>query len=68
MSTEASFEALVELFASETLGISECLKLPLLYVETRDVLIFVGIIVEQRQGLYIPQAIINALYAKDVSL
>jgi hypothetical protein len=33
----------------------------------REVLRYVGITVEQRQGLYIPQAVVNAIYAKDTT-
>jgi hypothetical protein len=51
MSTEASMEALIELFPPETLVCNPCLKQPLLYIHMRDVLRFVGVTVEQRQGL-----------------
>jgi hypothetical protein len=68
MSTEASAEAFVELFPPETLVCSPCLKQPLLYVLIRDVLRFVGITVEQRQGLFIPQAVSNAIYSSDTTL
>jgi hypothetical protein len=68
MSTEASHEALIELFPPETFACSACLKLPLLYVAMRDTLRFVGITVEQRQGLYIHQDIANALYERDYAL
>jgi hypothetical protein len=54
MSTEASMEALIELYPPETLVCSPCLKQPLLYIHMRDVMRFVGVTVEQRQGLYIP--------------
>jgi hypothetical protein len=65
MSTEASAEALIELFSPETLTCSPCLKMLLLYVMMREVLRYVGITVEQRQGLHIPQAVVNAIYAND---
>jgi hypothetical protein len=65
MSTEASAEALIELFPPETLTCSSCLKMLLLYVMMREVLRYVGITVEHRQGLYIPQAVVNAIYAND---
>lgn len=68
MSTAATLEALIELFPPEALVAYSCLKMQLLYVMMRDVLRFCGITVEQRQGLYIPQAILNAVYAEDATL
>ena len=65
MSTEASREVLLELFPPDVLVHPACLKFPLLFRMMREVLEFVGIAVESRQGLYVPQAVSSALYASD---
>lgn len=65
MSTDASREALLEMFPPDVLLLPSCLKFPLLFRFKRDVLQFVGIPVESRQGLYIPQAVAHALYSTD---
>jgi hypothetical protein len=61
-------EALIELYPPETLVCNPCLKQPLLYIHIRDVMRFVGVTVEQRQGLYITQAVVNAIYGNDPTL
>lgn len=68
MSSAATRETIVELFPSESLVTPSFQKLPLLFYNFRDVLRFCGIIVEQRQGLYIPQAVVNATYSDDAQL
>ena len=65
MSTDASREVLLELFPPDVLVHPACLKLPLLFRIMREVLEFVGIAVESRQGLYVPQAVSSALYGSD---
>lgn len=65
MSTDATIDALFELFPPEVLCESSCLKLQLLYVLLRDILNMVGINVERRRGLYIPQAIVNTIFSSD---
>jgi hypothetical protein len=67
-STEAGAEAIIELLPPETLVCHQCLKCPLLYVTMRDVLRYVGLTVEQKQGLFNPQAVISAVYASDATL
>jgi hypothetical protein len=68
VSTEAKAGAFVELFPPYTLVCSQCLKQTLLFVLIGDVLWFVGITVEQLQGLFIPQAVSNAIYSSDTAL
>jgi hypothetical protein len=68
MSTDASMEAFIELFPPEALVCNPCLKQSLFYIHMRDVMRFVGVTVEQRQGLYIPQAVFNAIFGNDPTL
>ena len=68
MSTVASKEALIELFPPEIVTYHSNLKLPVLYQHLREVMRICGLTVEQRQGLFVPQAIVNALYGDDANL
>lgn len=68
MSTAATREVILELFPPESLVSPWCLKLPLLFFNFHEVLQLCGVTVEQRQGLYVPQAIMNAVYSDDAQL
>lgn len=65
MSTEATIDAFFEIYPPEVLCEKSCLKLQILFVTLRDVLNLVGINIERRCGLYIPQAIVNSVYESD---
>lgn len=65
MSSEATLDEIIELFPPEVICDFSCLKLQLLYVTLREVLIFCGIQVDGRRGLYIPQAIVNVVCQPD---
>lgn len=54
MSTDASREFLLELFMPDILVHSACLNLPLLFRIMSELLEFLGIAVEFRQGPYVP--------------
>lgn len=61
MSSQASREIFLDIYPPENLVHRTCLKMAVLHHVMRDVLAHVGISVEQRQGMYIPQAIVNAM-------
>lgn len=65
MSSDASREAIIELFPPDVLVHPACLKFPLLFRLMREALIMLGIPVESRQGLYVPGAVSKAIYATD---
>lgn len=67
-SAEAALDVIVELFPPDVLCSPSCLKLQLLYVIFRDVLQHVGLSVDRRRGLYMPEAIANALYQSDETM
>lgn len=57
--TDATLDAIIELFAPAVLCDFSCLKLQLLYVTLRDVLQLGRIQVDGRRRVYIPKAIVN---------
>lgn len=64
MSAAASREALIDSFPDVLLH-PVCLKLPLLFRLMRETFQMLSIPIEARQGLYVPQAVADALYASD---
>lgn len=68
MSTDATIDAMFELFPPEVLCHHTCLQLQVLFVILRDILHFSGITIDKRRGLYIPQAIVNKVYESDNSM
>lgn len=66
--TEASIDAIFDLFPPKVVCETSCLKLKILFVIFRDILKLVGINVEHQRGLYIPQAIVNSVYESDNGL
>ena len=60
MPTAASKQALIELFPPEIVTFHSNLKLPVLYQHLREVMRIYGLTVEQRKGLFVPQAVVNA--------
>ena len=68
MSTDEGIDALLELFPREALLSVSCLKMNVLFFHMRAVLQFSGETVEQRRGLFVPQAVSSALYSNDSTL
>lgn len=68
MSIEAVLHSIFGPFPPEVLCEQSCVNLYLLYRIFRDVLLFVGITVDRRRRLYIPQDIVNTIYSADSTM